>query len=225
MNKLLAAVALLSFGTAYAQGSGTAAKPAAPAKTATPAKPATAPSGAAAGTTPPASGEMMMPQKPGPETEALKPFVHNVSSTGTIVAGAMGPNSPETPTKGKATCKWIDANWWAACDIEDTAGTGKSAMKWIGHWVFGYDMAAKGYRGFMVDNMGMSMPFKGTLEGSKLTWESAQEMKMPGMPSKIRITMDAAEPKAIKFTEEGFMNGKWAVRGTATHKMAGGGAK
>src|SRR5215813_2561463 len=98
MNKLLAAVALLSFGTAYAQGSGTAAKPAPsgtaakPAASGAAAKPGTAPSGAAGAP----SGEMMMPQKPGPETEALKPFAHNVTSTGTIVAGAMGPNSPET---------------------------------------------------------------------------------------------------------------------------------
>ena len=92
-------------------------------------------------------------------------------------------------------------------------------MKWMGHWVFGYDTATKSYRGVMVDNMGMMMPMKGTLEGSKMTWESTGEMKVPNMPSKMRFTMDAADPKNIKFTEEGEMNGKWAVHSTATHKM------
>ena len=38
-----------------------------------------------------------------------------------------------------------------------TTGTGKTAMKWMGHWVFGYDVTAKGYRGTMSDNMGMMM--------------------------------------------------------------------
>jgi hypothetical protein len=207
MNKLVIALSICTFGvTAYAQ-SGKSAKPA----TATPPSGATAAAGAA-------PEKMEMP-KPGPEQDALKPFVHNMTSTGTTVAGAMGPNSPEMKTKGKAMCKWIDGNLWAACDIEESAGTGKTAMKWMGHWVFGYDALAKGYRGVMVDNMGMMMPMKGTLDGAKMTWESATEMKVPNMPSKMRFTEDATDPKNIKFTEEGEMNGKWMERSTAVHKV------
>jgi hypothetical protein len=227
MNKLLAAVVLLGFATAHAQTK--TEKPATP-PTGAAAKPATPPSGAAgapaagapAAGAPPAE---MAPPKPGPETEALKPFAKSVQSTGTIVAGAMGPNSPETPTKGKSTCKWTMNNLWVMCEIDETSGTGKTAMKWMGHWVFGYDFGQKGYRAFMTDNWGTMTPFKGTLEGTKLTWESIGEMKgPPGMPTKMRVTLDATDPKAIKFTEEGFLNGKWMVRGTATHKVAGGGA-
>jgi hypothetical protein len=62
------------------------------------------------------------------------------------------------------------------------------------------------------------MAMKGTLDGTKLVWESAQEMKVPGMPSKLRITEDATEPKAIKFTEEGLMNGKWMPLTSAVEK-------
>jgi len=77
--------------------------------------------------------------------------VHNGSYTGTHV----GPDGKEAPTKGKQTCKWLPGNMWAACDIEMSMGTGKTAMKWMGHLVMGYDMMAKGYRGVMTDNMGM----------------------------------------------------------------------
>jgi hypothetical protein len=127
----------------------------------------------------------------------------------------------EMATKGKATCKWVLNNLWVVCDIEDVAGTGKDAKKWMGHWVFGWDFAAKGYRGTMTGSFGAQQQMKGTLEGAKMTWETMTEMKVPGMPSKFRFTEDATDPKAIKFTEEGFMNGKWMVHGTATHKPVG----
>lgn len=229
MQKLLTAVLALSFGVAYAQAPAEkTAKPAGekPAAKTAGTKPATkaatkAPAGekAAAGT--PAAGEApaMTPPKPGPETEALKPFSKSLSSTGTVPAGAWGAN-PEMPTKGRATCRWVLGNLWIQCDIQETTGKGKQAMKWQGHWVFGYDFAEKGYRGTMTDNFGMQVPLKGTLEGSKLTWESG-EVQMMGHPTKIRITEDATDPKAIKFTSEHEMNGKWVVDETAVHKTRG----
>ena len=157
MNKLLLAVTICTFGTAYAQ-SGTTAKPATPPS-----------GGTAAAGAPPA---MEMP-KPGPEQDALKPFVHNGSYTGTH----MGPDGKESPEKGKQTCKWLPGNMWASCDIEMTMGTGKTAMKWNGHLVMGYDNMAKGYRAVMTDSMGMMGRMKGTLDGKKMVWESMDEMK------------------------------------------------
>jgi hypothetical protein len=211
MNKLTVVLALFSFSVAHAQAPAPAEKkPAADAK---------APAAKA-----PAGGDpmaaMMAMAKPGPEQEALKPFAKSVTSTGTMVAGGMGPGSPETPTKGKSTCKWIAGNMWVQCDIDETMGAGAKAMKWAGHWVFGYDNVAKAYRGVMTDNFGMMERMKGSLDGSKLTWESQDEMKIPNMPSKSRITLDATDPKNIKFTEEAFIDGKWTVHGTATHKVA-----
>jgi hypothetical protein len=211
MNKLTFVAVLLSFSVAHAQGTAADKKPAG--------EKAPAADKAAPGGDPMAA--MMAMSKPGPDQEALKPFVHNITSTGNVVAGGMGPGSPEMPTKGKATCKWINNNMWAACDIDETMGTGAKAMKWSGHWVFGWDNLAKAYRGMMTDNFGMMERMKGSLDGTKMTWESMDEMKVPNMPSKSRITMDAADPKNIKFTEEVFMGGKWVVHGTATHKMSG----
>jgi hypothetical protein len=200
MNKLLLAVSLLSFGTAYAQ-SGTTAKPATP------------PSGGTAAGAPP----MMEMPKPGPDQDALKPFVHNGSYTGTHMM-----DGKEMPEKGKQTCKWLPGNMWAACDIDMTTGTGKTAMKWMGHLVFGYDTMAKGYRAVMTDNMGMMGRMKGTLDGKKMVWESMDEMKVPNMPSKERVTDDATDPKSEKMTFEGMMGGKWMPMGTGSFKNAGG---
>jgi uncharacterized protein DUF1579 len=215
MNKLVLAITICGFGTAYAQApTGAAAKPA-PSGTA--AKPAAAPSGAAA--TPPAAGAEMTPPKPGPEQDALKPLVRNATGTGTRI----GPDGKEMPSKGKVACKWLPGNMWAACDIDETVGTGKTAMKWMGHMVFGYDVAAKQYRAYMTDSFGMSGRMKGTLEGTKMVWESMDEMKMPNMPSKERVTEDFTEPKTDKLTFEGYMNGKWMPMGTMTLKSSGGG--
>jgi hypothetical protein len=219
MRKLLAVVVMSSSVAAFAQKPAEPAKPAA----AAPAPAAKAPAAGAPAAGAPATGAppAMMPPKPGPETEALKPFAKSVTSTGTMAPGAMG-NATELATKGKSTCKWILNNLWVACDIEETTGTGKTAMKWAGHLVFGWDGMAKGYRGTMTSTMGDMTEMKGTLDGTKLTWETGEMKGMPpGAPTKGRITLDAADPKAIKFTEEGYMNGKWVITGTATHKPAG----
>ncbi|HEY1584385.1 MAG TPA: hypothetical protein VGH63_01785 [Polyangia bacterium] len=203
MKKLLLAVTLCTFGTAYAQ---TTAKPA-------PSGAKTAPSGGTAAGAPP----MMEMPKPGPDQDALKPFVHNGSYTGTHMM-----DGKEMPEKGKQTCKWLPGNMWAACDIDMTTGTGKTAMKWMGHLVFGYDTMAKGYRAVMTDNMGMMGRMKGTLDGKKMVWESMDEMKVPNMPSKERVTDDATDPKSEKMTFEGMMGGKWMPMGTGSFKNAGG---
>ena len=44
--------------------------------------------------------------KPGPETAALKPFVANLNWTGTVKAGAHGPDSPEMATRGHQRCRF-----------------------------------------------------------------------------------------------------------------------
>lgn len=208
MKKLLLAVTICTFGTAYAQG--------------TTAKTAPAPSGGAAKTAPSgatAAPPMEMP-KPGPDQDALKPFVHNGSYTGKH----MMPDGTEAASKGKQTCKWLPGNMWASCDIEMTTGTGKTAMKWMGHLVMGYDTMAKGYRAVMTDTMGMMARMKGTLDGKKMVWESMDEMKNapPGMPSKERVTDDATDAKEEKMTFEGWMNGKWMPTGSGSFKTAGG---
>jgi len=215
MIKQVALGVALSFGSiALAQEKKPAAAPAKsePAKApGTAAKPAEAPPAAPAA--PPA------PPTPGPETTALKPFVQSMTWVGKMPAGSMGPGSPEMTSKGKSTCKWIMNNLWAACDLEDHTGTGKQSMTWKGHWVVGWDFGAKEYRGVMADSFGTATMFSGKLDGTKLVFESQGEVDMMGMKAKVRTTMDAADPKAIKFTSEHQAKGQpWVVDGESVMK-------
>lgn len=201
MNKLLIAVSLCTCSLAFAQA------PSGKATTPPPGKPTAPPSGAAA-------APEMTPPKPGADQDALKPFIKSGSYTGT----RMMPDGKEMPEKGKQTCKWLPGGMWASCDIDMSTGTGKTATKWMGHLVFGYDTMAKGYRAVMTDNFGMMGRMKGTLDGKKMVWESMDEMKVPNMPSKERVTDDASDPKAEKMTFEGYMNGKWMPMGSGEFK-------
>jgi hypothetical protein len=214
-------VALLFGANAFAQEKKPAAgapakaeekKPAAAA--AKPGEPPKAPEAAAPAAQPPPG-----PPTAGPETNALKPFVMSSTSKGKMNAGMMGPGSPEMPTTGKATCKWILNNLWATCDIDDKAGTGPKASGFKGHWVIGWDFAQKMYVGMMVDNFGMATWWTGKIDGTKLVMETPMEMEFMGEKMKARITFDAADPKAIKFTSERQPHGKaWMVEGEAVMK-------
>lgn len=189
------------------------------AKTATPAS-------APAATTAPAAEKgaaaSFTPPKAGPETNALKPFVVSSTWTGVSKAGAMGPGSPEMPTKGKSNCKWTLNNLWAMCDLDETVGTGKQAMNWKAHWMIGWDFEAKEYRSLLVDSYGLSTAWKGKIDGSKLIVESVENTTMMGQPCKMRLTWDAADPKAVKFMIERSIKGSpMMVTDEATYKASG----
>jgi hypothetical protein len=170
---------------------------------------------------PPAGGGPVAPPKPGAEMKALAPIASNYTWAGTIKAGAMGPGTPEVKSKGKQHCKWIMNGLWAECDIEDTAGEGKAAMKWMGHMDFGWDVENKGYRMVGVDNMGTAYLLNGKAEGPKFVFESAADTLFMGQPIKYRFTFDTTDPKAIKFTDERSMKGgPWMVAEEATFKKA-----
>jgi hypothetical protein len=173
-----------------------------------------APAGAGAGAPP-----KMEAAKPGPETAALKPFTTNATWTGVMKAGAMGPGSPEMPTKGKVKCSWIMGGLWAMCDIEDGPAAPKSFV-WKGHWIIGWDAEAKEYRASIFDNMATTTSMKGKIDGTKLIMESPEQMMM-GQPMKVRLTWDATDPKAIKFIEErSTKGGPWTVGAESTYKSS-----
>jgi hypothetical protein len=180
------------------------------------------------GTLPAANGgdagtplESAMPPTPGPETKALAPFTKNVTWIGRSPANAWGPNSPEMPIKGTGTCKWELENLRAVCELEHTTGKGKRAIRWKRHWTYGWDFGAKAYRGAMVDSSGVATTMHGKIEGEKITWESASAVMMAGQPSKVRMSMDATDPNAIKFIGEHTMNGRWVVDEESVLKPTG----
>ncbi len=182
----------------------------------------TAPASAAPAAAAPAAGAPESP-KPGAETKALTPLVGNFTSTGKLVAGAMGPGSPELPTKGKQLCKWILGGLWLQCEISDTAGSGKQAFTWLGHIVVGWDFQAKAYHSVGVDNMGATFDLNAKVDGAKLVMESARDQMMMGVPMKYRLTYDFSDPKAIKFTDERSTKGApFQLAETVTFKKSGG---
>ena len=166
--------------------------------------------------------DQMAPPKPGAEQKALAPFFGgNMTWAGTMHAGAMGPNSPEMPTKGKQTCHVGLDGFWYMCEASSTTGSGKQAMKWSGHFLIGYDAGAKSYRATGVDNMGFMVTMKGELNGKKFTLVSEAPMTMMGTTFLDRVTWDL---ETMKFTDEHASPGgnDWKVMEEDTFKVAPG---
>lgn len=159
--------------------------------------------------------KMEMP-KPGDEAKKLGAFfAHGGSWVGTIPAGAMGADSKEMKTKGKATCSAVFGGMGYACEVEDKVGE----MTWKGHMVTAWDTLSKSYKSTTLDNMGMLTTWSGTLsdDGKKLQLTSDQELNMgPNTPNfKDRLTWDLSSGKMM-FTDEHQMNGgEWTVWETA----------
>jgi len=177
-------------------------------------KMAPAPSPAAAGDkgAPPAAAPDMaaMFPKPGPETAAIAHLATNVTWTGKVPAGGMGPGTPEMATKGAAKCKWTNGKLWITCDVTDTMTAGKNKATLTGTMNLGWDFMAKAYRSTWVDSMGASLYMQGKLDGTKLVLESLGSYAMMGQPFAFRITWDWTDAKAPKLTQEVKMGAKGA---------------
>ncbi|WP_250988150.1 DUF1579 family protein [Methanoculleus oceani] len=136
-------------------------------------------------------------RKPGPETEALARFHPNGTWTGTVQADGMGPGSPEMEARGRADCEWIINGLWRSCRFEqDQFVAGEKVVTWKAHWIAGWDARTKEYRGMAVDSNGISMMFRGRLEGDRLIMESME----PAVS--LRFIWDAADPRAIIWMNE-----------------------
>ena len=172
--------------------------------------------------------EAMMLPSVGPEAKALAPlFGVDASWVGKLEAGAMGPDSKEMTSRGRAMGHPILRGMWYACDVVDTFGSGRNAMTWKGHMLVGYDMTAKAYRASTVDNMGALTTFNGTMDGHKFMLETPTEVMMMGQMMKDRLSWDMSEPNAIKFKDEHQVaGGDWKLIESATMRVgAKGGMK
>jgi hypothetical protein len=162
---------------------------------------------------PPANAKQGMLPQPTAETLKLAQYFAGKGTwVGKMAAGAMGPGSPELPTKGKYECRAITDKFWYACDVESTAGTGKTAFTWKGHMIVGWDQNAKGYRLLLVDSIGMMVPMTGEFADTKFIATSKEALVMMGQPVKARFTWDFSDPKAPKLlNEHQVASGPWQV--------------
>jgi hypothetical protein len=149
--------------------------------------------------------------KPGPETQAIRRFTKSATWEGLLPAGALGLNAPAMPTKGFVKCKWSVDDLWLVAEIEDVMGTGPEARVWKAVWVSGWDFGHKEYRGAIFDSFGCSSMMRGVLTGSRLVFESMDDVLMHGVATRLRFTFDNSEEKGVKFTAEHTVNGKFVV--------------
>ncbi|MDD1676783.1 MAG: DUF1579 domain-containing protein [Methanomicrobiales archaeon] len=146
--------------------------------------------------------------KAGPEMQALARFFGNGTWTGTVMAGGMGPGSPEMHAKGSSVCKKILDDLWISCMFEqDQFIGGKKVITWKAHWVIGWDTMAHEYRAVGTDNNGVAFLFRGELDGDRLVMESMGEV-----PVKLRFTWDARDPKGVAWKNEMSVGGApWSL--------------
>jgi hypothetical protein len=154
--------------------------------------------GAAAG----AGAAAAMPPPPAPSKELenwMKPIDGTWKCDTKMMAGAMGPGSPEMTSK--TTVKFSkdkDSNgMWYRGDY--TAPKTKTSPEMKGSFLIGYDDNAKQVKSVGWDSMGGASMGTGTMTADTITWTG--ETMMMGQRMKIRDTMTKTGPK------------------TATHKM------
>src|SRR5438046_8873380 len=88
------------------------------------------------------------PIAPGPEMAALSRFFLDVTWTGTIHPGGMGPGSPEMTGIGGGTHRRIqDGRWIVGSYTQDQyLADGSFVLTWQLHWVVGWEPARCQYR-------------------------------------------------------------------------------
>ena len=134
----------------------------------------------------------------------------------------MGPDSKEMTTHGRVMTHPLYGGLWYVCEVEDVMGTGKAAMTWKGHMIVGYDLGAKGYRAVAVDNMGLSTPWEGSLEGNKFMLWTPSDVMMMGQMMKDRLTWVMQDDGTFSFTDEHKIGeADWMTAESGTMKTMG----
>jgi len=144
------------------------------------------------------------PIEVGPEMEALRRFFPEVTWTGTIHEGGMGPGTPAMRGVGRGTVRTIQDGRWIAGDFEQDQllEDGTFVLRWQLHWVSGWDPEHGEYRATMVDNYGHADVYRGRIEGERLVFESIGDAG-----PRLRFTCDASEPGAIGWRNEMSVDG------------------
>jgi len=106
--------------------------------------------------------------------ERLAKFHRDVSWTGTIRAGGMGPGSPAMTATGTGRHHAIQDGLWIVGDYQQDQflPDGTFVLHWQLHWVSGWDAQAGEYRACVADNHGHLELLAGQIDGDLLTFQS-----------------------------------------------------
>jgi hypothetical protein len=149
------------------------------------------------------------PITPGPQMRALARFHPDITWTGTIQEGGMGPGTPAMTATGWGKHELIQDGRWIVgtyeqdqCLADDTF-----VLTWQLHWVAGWDPAAREFRATIADNYGHADVMRGWIEGDRLTFET-----IGGAPARLRLTWDLSDPAGLVWRNEmSVSGGPWSL--------------
>lgn len=149
------------------------------------------------------------PITPGAEMKALGRFFPDVTWTGTIHEGGMGPGTPAQTATGSGNHERIQDGRWIVGNYQQDQRLldGTFVLRWQLHWVVGWDPMNGEYRATMADNYGHAGVMRGNIEGDRLVFESLGDA-----PVRIRLTWNAADPADITWRNEMSVGGSpWSL--------------
>ena len=148
--------------------------------------------------------------RPGPEVAALRRFHQDVTWTGTIQEGGMGPGAPAMTAVGRATHHWIHGGLWVVgrYEQEQFLLDGTFVLKWELLWICGWDPNAREYRAVAVDNSGPSMTvLRGEIDDDRMVFRT-----LPNAPVQLRLLWDYRDPHRWIWRNELSLDGeRWTL--------------
>jgi hypothetical protein len=141
--------------------------------------------------------------------QELARFHRDVTWTGEIEAGGMGPGTPAMIALGWGAHEAIQEGRWivGTYEQEQFLVDGTPVLRWQLHWVAGWDPAAGEYRATVADNYGHTDVLGGRIEGDRLVFESLGEP-----PVRLRLTWDASDPLELRWWNEVSQDGQtWTL--------------
>lgn len=135
---------------------------------------------------------------------ALARFHRDVTWTGSIEPGGMGPGSPPMTAIGEATHTAIQDGQWIVGDYrqDQYLDDGTFVLTWQLHWVAGWDALAGDYVATHADNAGHAGVMHGRAAGDELVFESD-----PAVSPRLRLTWALDGADRISWRNEVSSNG------------------
>ena len=149
------------------------------------------------------------PTTPGVEMAALGRFLLDVTWTGTIVEGGMGPGTPAMTAVGWGRHTTIqDGRWIVGTYEQDQRLTdGAFVLTWKLHWVAGWDPTAAVHRATLADNYGHADVMRGRIDGDRLTFTTFGDR-----PVQLRLIWDLSDPANMTWRNEASVgDGAWSL--------------
>ena len=149
------------------------------------------------------------PITPGPEMEALARFHPDITWTGTIEEGGMGPGTPAMTGEGRGTHQRIQDGRWIVGTYEQDQYLldGTFVLRWQLHWVAGWDPISGEYRATVADAYGHADVMRGWIDGDRLTFE-----RMAHAPVGLRLVWDLSDPADMTWRNEVSIGGApWSL--------------